>query len=430
MKNKPSSIETEEPEYSGLSFTKTLIIVSSITVAGLVIITLLNEFKPEARKLDPTPNIVSVKAAKPLIKDYPIIISSNGSTSATTRSKLIAQVSGEITDITDQFANGADFKKGDLLLSIDKRNYMASVSSAKANLSQAQASFEAEQANAAQAQKDWTRLGYSGQPNDRVLRKPQLNAAKAQLSAAKAALSKAQLDYSRTQIKAPYNGSVISKAVGVGQFVSIGSQLGEIFSNEGLEVQLPLNQEQYAQLDMTPQSTSQLTTKSKPASQSTIKPKVTLFAELAGITHEWSAHIIRTDKAFDTTTRQLNATARIDNTISNNGLELKIGQYVNASIQGRIVPQATIIPNSAIREGRYIFILENDVLRRKDVNIVWQDNSNTIIENISPDSLVVSTSLSGAVSGTKAKLVGQATFQKDSQKNIQRQNNITNDPNK
>ena len=404
MENSKPTDPSIEPEYSGLSLEKTLLAIVTIVALGAIIIYVLNIYKPEAKKSGPKPNIVSVEASTPRVIDYPIIISSNGSVSAAIQSRLVAQVAGEITHITEQFANGAEFKKGDLLLSIDKRNYLASISSAQASLSQAQASFDAEQANADQAKKDWSRLGYQGEPNDRVLRKPQMKAAKAQLDAAKASLSKAQLDYSRTQIRAPYNGSVISKNVGLGQFVSIGSQLGEIFSNEGLEVQLPLNQEQYAQLDLSSD------------------PLVTLTADLAGVRHEWPARIVRIDRTFNTSTRQLNATAKVDNIISNSGLELKIGQYVRGTIQGRIAKQANVIPNSAVREGSYIFIIENGSLQRQNIDTVWQDDQNTIIKNIRPDSLVVSTSLSGVVSGTKAKLVGSETSEKNTQSDIAAQN--------
>ena len=298
-------------------------------------------------------------------------------------------MSGEITQITNQFASGANFKKGDLLLAIDQRDFAADASSARASLAQAEAALENEKASAEQAKKDWERLGFSGKPNARVLRKPQLDAAQAQYNAARSSYEKANLDLSRTQIRAPYDGSVVSKDVGLGQFVSIGTPLGNIFSNQGLEISLPVNQEEYAQLDLSGNA------------------DVTLYAELGGLRHQWQGKLVRADQAFNINTRQLNVTISIIESISNNGLELKIGQYLNADIAGRLIEAANVIPNSAVREGSYVFVFDDGVLRRKPIDIVWQDDNNTIVGNLTEGEQVVTTNLSGVVSGSKAKLAGQ-----------------------
>ena len=379
----------ETSDYAGLSLTKTAIVLIVVVLLCTSGIAWLKANKPEAKKSPPKKNVVTVNATPVKVLDYTVLISSNGSISAKTSTALVAQIAGEITQITNQFASGASFKKGDLLLTIDKRDFAAAASSARANLAQAEATLENEKASAEQAKKDWERLGFSGEPNDRVLRKPQLDAAQAQYNAARSSYEKANLDLSRTQIRAPYDGSVIGKDVGLGQFVSIGTPLGNIFSNQGLEISLPVNQEEYAQLDLSGNAA------------------VTLFADLGGQRHEWQGKLVRADQAFNVNTRQLNVTVNVQEAISDNDLELKIGQYLNANIAGRVIEAAQVIPNSAVREGSYVFIFDEGVLRRKAIDIIWQDDTNTIISNLSAGEQVVTTSLSGVVSGSKAKLAGQ-----------------------
>ena len=379
----------ETNDYAGLSLTKTAIVLIVVVLLCTSGIAWLKANKPEAKKSPPKKNVVTVNATPVKVLDYTVLISSNGSISAKTSTALVAQIAGEITQITNQFASGASFKKGDLLLTIDKRDFAAAASSARANLAQAEATLENEKASAEQAKKDWERLGFSGEPNDRVLRKPQLDAAQAQYNAARSSNEKANLDLSRTQIRAPYDGSVIGKDVGLGQFVSIGTPLGNIFSNQGLEISLPVNQEEYAQLDLSGNA------------------PVTLFADLGGQRHEWQGTLVRADQAFNVNTRQLNVTVNIQEAISDNDLELKIGQYLNANIAGRVIEAAQVIPNSAVREGSYVFVFDEGVLRRKAIDIIWQDDTNTIISNLSAGEQVVTTSLSGVVSGSKAKLAGQ-----------------------
>ena len=392
MQNDTQNITSDDQatyKYEGLSIGKTVLVIIVILFIAIGIITLLNFYKPEAKKTGPKNSIVSVNAVPVAVRDYVVLVSSNGSITAKTNTSLVAQVSGEITQVTNQFTSGANFKKGDLLLTIDKRDFAAAASNAKANLAQAEASLENEKASAEQAKKDWDRLGFSGEPNARVLRKPQLDAAQAQYNAARSSYEKANLDLSRTQIRAPYDGSVVSKDVGLGQFVTVGTPLGNIFSSQGLEISLPVNQEEYAQLDLSGNAA------------------VNLYADLGGLKHQWQGKLIRADQAFNVNTRQLNVTVDVLEPLSNNGLELKIGQYLNANISGRIIKAAKVIPNSSIREGSYVFVFDNGILRRKTVDIIWQDDNNTIIGNLVEGEQVVTTSLSGVVSGSKAKLAGQ-----------------------
>ena len=380
-------------EYQGLSWWKTLIALGILLLIGFGVYRMILANKPEARTFTPPPALVSVEAEQPGLSDYPIKVNTNGTVVAATRSTLVAQVSGEITRVSPSFASGGQFKRGDVLLEIDPRNYASLVSSSSANYSQAQANLEQEKAEAAQALKEWQRLDFDGEPSDLVLRKPQLAAAEAAVKSAKAAYDKARLDFSKTTVRAPFDGNIIATNVNVGQFVSTGSNLGEIFSDDGLEVPMPLNQLQYSQLIIEN------------------NPRVILSANFGGVPHQWQAAVVRSDNVFDTSTRQLNVTAKITDPISDKGLRLKIGQYLSAVIEGRIVPQAVVVPNQSIREGSYLYIYDEGVIRRRDIDINWQDEQNAIVAGVQADEWVISTSLGGAVSGANARLLGEEVDQ-------------------
>lgn len=378
----------EPIEYQGLSWWKTLIVLSILLALGFGAYRYIVDGKPQARVSAPPPSLVSVEAAPINFTDYPIKVSTNGTVTAATRSTLVAQVSGEITQVSPSFASGGQFKKGDVLLEIDSRNYASAVSNSSADFSQAQANLEQEQAEAEQALKEWQRLGFDETPSDLVLRKPQLAAAEAAVESAKAALDRARLDLARTKVRAPFDGSIIDINADIGQFVPVGTALGEIFSDEGLEIELPLNQEQYSQL---------LVEKN---------PAVLLSANISGEEHQWQANVIRADSVFDTTTRQLNVIAKIDNPLSDKNLRLKIGQYVSAVIDGQIIKNAAVVANQSIREGSFVYLYDQGVLRKRDITITWQDDENAIVTGISPSELVVLTSLGGIANGASARLIG------------------------
>ena len=101
-------------------------------------------------------------------------------------------------------------------MQIDPADYRVAVERARANLASAQANLDLEQARSDQAQKDWNSFGKPGKPSDLLLNIPQLNGAKASLNAAQADLKKAERDLAKTEVKAPFDGTVISKQVGFG----------------------------------------------------------------------------------------------------------------------------------------------------------------------------------------------------------------------
>jgi len=382
--------QTVEPqEYQGLSITKTLTVIAVLSAIVGSIISYMVATKPEAKRGKLPKSAISVEVVTVVNSDYSIKVTTNGTVAAETRGNLVAQVSGEIIDVSKSFANGGSFQKDDVLLKIDGRDFKTAMQSAQASLSQAKVALSQEQATAAQAEKDWKRLGFAGKPNDLVMRKPQLNAAISQRDSAQSAFNKARLDFSRTRVKAPYDGYVIRKNVSLGQFVGTGTVLAEVFSADGLEVQLPLNQDQFSQLSIKD------------------KPTVVLQSYLGGEKHSWQATIVRTDNVFDTATRQLNATAKISDSISDKGLELKIGQYVTAEIAGRTAQQVKVIPNQAIREGSYVFIYDDGILRRQEIKTIWQDTNNAVVEGIDIDQMIVTTAVGSSLNGSKATLLNE-----------------------
>ncbi|NND83272.1 MAG: hypothetical protein HKN50_12665, partial [Gammaproteobacteria bacterium] len=84
---------------------------------------------------------------------------------------------------------------------------------------------------------------------------------------------------------------------------------------------------------------------------------------------------------------------------------LKIGQFVNAQIQGQSIEGVFVIPNKSIREGHYVYVVRDGLLAKQTINIVWQDDQNALVrDGVSPGELVVTTSLNSTLAGAKAKL--------------------------
>lgn len=344
--------------------------------------------------------------------DYPIMLESYGTVQPRTRSVLVAQVSGQIVSVNENVRNGGFFEEGDILAKIDARDYEADVRISEASLMDARQSLAEAEARTNQAKEDWGRLGNTGDAPDLVLRIPQLEAAKAKVISAESALQKAELDLERTNIVAPFAGRILRKLADVGQVVSQNTQLAEIYATDYVEIRLPLRNRDLPFIDL-PES-YRYTDVSRVA-----ESRVEIRSDLGG-EDAWDAKLVRTEGAIDETARQLHVIAQIDDPFGrgNQGrTPIKIGQYVTARLQGKTVPRALVIPNNTIYQGSYVYIVEDEILRRRNVEIDWQNDSDAIIgAGLAPGDILVTTPLGQVSSGIRVSVVGEEGDQRISRR--------------
>lgn len=185
----------------------------------------------------PPPPIVETRVVHPT--QHQVVLRAHGEVTPVETTQLSAQVSGEVVAWHPNFVAGGIVKRGDVLFSIEPDNYQAAVLSAEADLASAKAALIEEQAQAAVAQRQAKSLP-SSQVTDLYLRKPQVLSAKTRVKSAQAALKRAQRDLENCQVTAPYDALVVSRDVGVGQYINAGSPVGVLNSIEAAEVHLPI----------------------------------------------------------------------------------------------------------------------------------------------------------------------------------------------
>lgn len=377
------------------------LIVIVLTVAA---IQLIGHFRPEAKKQSvkraPT---ISVETMVVQPRQYQIILESFGKIEPRTRGVISSQLSGQITAVSPEFREGGFFEKGELLLTIDPRDYNVQVEIAEAELAEMRVGYEEQQALAEQAQKDWADLGRKGKASAFALRKPQLEAARLKIDSARAKLKQAMLAVERTRIKAPYRGRLLSKSVDIGDLVSATARLAEIYAVDRLEIRLPLKNSELAFIDLPEREL---------AGQRS-SPRVTVENSLGSESQYWNATVVRTAGAIDEKSQQLYVTAQINQEIGDEKgsarRPLKIGQFVNARIEGRTIADALVIPNAAIYQGSYLYLVKDGLLQRTEINIAWQNSAEALIESgLQGGDQLVLTSLGQVSSGSRVKMVDRA----------------------
>lgn len=377
--------------------------LTAITILSLAVFTFfyLTSNPPTAQRggKPETPQMtVEAQTIKPQL--YQVYVDSFGTVQPRTQSKLVAQVAGQVATISPQFRAGGFFKQGDVLLTIDDRDYKVDVKVAEASLLDAQQKLAEEQARSEQAKTDWKRLGKGGEPSSLVLRLPQLKAAEANVLSAEARVEKAKLALERTKVVAPYDGRILTKVVDVGQVVSNNAHLADIFASDYVEVRLPINNNDIPLINLPEQTSEQ----SDPE-----KVRVTFNSRFDD--QVWHGSVVRTESSIDTNTQQLYVVAQIDDpyTVKQNGRStLKIGQYLNAQLAGKILSDVIVIPNQSIYQGSYVYIVEEGVLKRRDIEVLWKNDNDSIISaGLAPGDKLVLTALGQVSSGTPVIINGE-----------------------
>lgn len=329
---------------------------------------------------------------------YQVILESQGTVRAHHTTTLTPLVAGTIIRIHDGFEDGAFFKKGETLAELDPSDFQASVASAESQLARAQAALAQEEARAKQARLNWEDLGYNEEPSDLVLRIPQLKEAQANVDAAKASLDQAVRDLERTKIRAPFDGRVRQRVVGLGQSVGASTPLGEIFASDFAEIRLPLSPHQLEFVRL-------------PVRPGDPPVEVTLTDALGGPDPaRWKARIVRTEGTLDESSRELFAIARIDDPF---GLKtgkppLRIAQPVRASVEGEVLEDVFVIPRHTLRGVNRVYLVdpERKQLVRTDIEPIWTTAEDIVIESgLQEGQLLSTTRLPYAPDGAPVEIV-------------------------
>ena len=331
--------------------------------------------KPEERKRKPAslPQAPKSMVVELEVVDFEPMIETNGVIRAHNEVNLTAQVGGPIVKIHPQFEDGAFFEKGMILVELDNADFSTAVSGAKAQLAQAVAVHAQEETRAKQALRDWRDLGFEEEPSDLVLRLPQLREAEAQVDAAQSRLEQAERNLERCLVRAPFDGRVRRRMIGVSQTIGSGAPLASIFAIDYAEVRLPINANQIRFLNLPEEP------EDKP-----VELELADSLDEANAT-TWKAQIVRTEGTLNDRSLDLFAIARIEDPFGRKtgAPPLRIGQPVMARITGRPLREVVAIPREAVRQLSRITIVDRESLtiRKHSVSPIWENTTHVIVRD-------------------------------------------------
>lgn len=372
-----------------------------ILLVGWIGFSILSVEPEEAKrpKTDTRALKTTVKELYP--KDYPTTIRTQGVIRPHNEVTLTAQVSGKIVKLMPGFEDGAFFEKDEVLLELDSADFKTSVVASEAQLARTTAAYAQEQARAKQAKLNWEDLGYDEEPNDLVLRLPQLREAEANEKASRAQLEQANRDLERTKVRAPFAGRVRNRLVGLGQSIGGNTPLGMVFSIDFAEVRLPVSSRDmpFVTLPEGPEDA----------------PVDVELRDALNVDNKtiWKGKIVRTEGALDESSLELFAIAQVIDPFGRKSGEppLRIGQPVVGAVVGRLLEDVYVLPRVAVRQMDRIYLVDRKdlTLDRRNIKPVWSDEQNVIIWNssIETGSLLATSHMTYSPDKTKVEIIPQ-----------------------
>ncbi|ANE55528.1 efflux RND transporter periplasmic adaptor subunit [Methylomonas sp. DH-1] len=364
-------------------------------VASWAVFALRPQPEPQASAVN-IPEVTVLRVAPQTLR---LNVHSQGVVTPREEIDLVSEVAGKVVQMHPTLVAGGFFKAGELLLTVDTRDYDYAITAAQARIAEAKRVLIAEQAQVEQAHSEWQALG-EGEASELALRKPQLAEAQAKLLAAQADLAKAQLNRSRCELRAPFAGRVLSKQAGVGQFLSAGAVVARIYASDRAEVRLPVSSEHLAFLNLP---------LALPQADARLWPNVTLSAELGGSQHQWMGQIVRSEAAVSEDSGQWYLVAQVANSFQSiaNRPPLLKGLFVHAEIEGAEQPDVFRLPRSAVSPTQTVKLVNAEQkLDIRPVDVVRTESDAVIIRSgLHAGERVIISELPMAIAGTPVKVL-------------------------
>jgi multidrug efflux system membrane fusion protein len=289
---------------------------------------------------NPAMMAMPVPVAKIVRKTIPIYLEYSARTEAIRNVALQAKIAGYVQ--TQNVADGADVKEGDLLYTIDPRDYQAALDSAKAQLQRDTAALDYARGNVERG----TSLANNGylDKNTFEQRTSALRQAEAAIAIAQAAVRSAEINLSYTEIRAPFTGRLGRNQASVGTLITAGSAtLNTLVQLDPVYVTF-----NPSETDLDAIETAR--------SKGPVKAEIYLPGDDKART---SGEVTFVDNTVDRSTGTIVARA----TIANADHSLLPGQYVRIRLAVSEQPDALVVPQTALGSsqlGKYVYVVGKD----------------------------------------------------------------------
>jgi len=409
-----------------------LVLVVAVLAAAVAGMRYLTASKPKPPSRPPEEQVYTVERQTVALADTRPDFSVFGTTVARESVELRALVAGEIVSVAPELEAGRHVEAGQILATIDPFPYRGALTEARANMREAEASLaEREASIAAQetalerareqlelARNDLERaqqLRERGNTTQQGLEERQLvvsqrasavEQAEANLKVERARaeqqravndrlawkLEEAQKNLADTELKAPFDGVVVSEAAGIGRKVSASDVVVQLYREGSVEARFVVSDRQFGRL--------------LSDEEGVVGREVEVTWTVGGEAVDYDAHIDRIGAEILADRGGVELFARI--TEEDPKVDLRPGAFVEVRIPDKLYRQAIRLPETALYGGNSVFVIEEGRMRRRPVEVAAYDGADIVIASgLEPGEEVVTTQIADARDGLKVAAPGE-----------------------
>ena len=239
---------------------------------------------------------------------------------------------------------------------------------------------------------------------------PQIEQAEAALAAARADLATAELQLAKTRLLAPFDGQVMNSTLDMGEFVTAGREVASLSSLEAVEIPIAVPLDELRWLPML-----------SPADASAAAPRpdralaaATVLWHSAGRDFTWRGKVVRWEAGLDAETRTVTLVVEVPDPWASfrpgEHPALQPGMFCRVEIAAWSVPDAVVIPRTALHDGDAVFLAEGGRLSQRQVQVARFRHDEAILGGgLQPGDKLVISVLSAPIVGMKLRTLETAS---------------------
>ena len=290
------------------------------------------------RKAEPPPAAPppDVQVARVVQRDVPIYMEAIGVTRGDQEVEVRARVEGVLEQV--HFVEGSRVKKGDLLYTIDPREFEAAVAQAKGKAAQAEADLARHDQDVARFKPLAEEKAVPKQMLDTAI--AEANAGRASVQAANAEVSSAEINLSYTKVYSPTEGIIGKTEVNEGNLVGQQGQstlLTKISKVDPIRLRVSISERDYLELARRRREMGV-----KPGLRNDQSIVEMILAD--GTVHPHKGSLVFADRPVDAST----GTLLIEIAFPNPEQLIRPGQYGRARVAVEQRPNALLVPQKAV----------------------------------------------------------------------------------
>lgn len=331
-------------------------------------------------------NIIhSVRIAEVLNDSNPISVKVNGSLTSKFKIDLFSEVQGTIQKTKKEFKSGQNYKKGEVLIKIDSREFSANVKQTRSQLQNLIASVLPDiKLDYPENYKNWENYFKNLDINNNTKKMPEPSSEKEKfyivgkgLLAQYFRVKNLEERLSKYTLTVPFDGALIESYTNEGMLVMPGQKLGTYINTNIFELEVSVPSKYGDKLEI---------------------GKTVTFNSTYNTTHQ--GKIIRINNSIDDSSQSIRVFIEFK---SNN---LKDGMYSEVNIPLGNIDQSFSLSRSLLINDSFVYyVKENMTIGIMNVQPMFYDDEYVVVKGLKDGLKILKTYIPGVYDGMKVKII-------------------------